>query len=300
MAGLRRELRLAWQRTWGGRLFLGLLVAAVLFVLLVRFSASAPAGAVHSELARLQSANEVIVIALSIVAVLSAYRLFAPDLDEEFESLSPRGGSHPLSFAAGRALVGAGGLLLVAGCLGIVVEALDTGGRYQPAEALHVAVLFANSLPLFVLAMTLTCVLGRFIGLFAAFFMQSCGADAAYQRGALADGFITPGALFSAEQFFAWLAPRPLLDPLPGIALRDQSEALLQFPVWEGHAVWGTDLTQVSGIGDVAQYGIYLVALSALLYLACRRRGAQARSRAAIPGWFAAPKADSGGGDSQE
>ena len=279
---------MAWRRTWGGRLFVVLLVASVFLVLLVRLTAPAPAGAVHSELARLQSANEVIVIALAIVAVLSAYRLFAPDLNEEFESLSPRGGSRPLTFAAGRALVGAGGLILVAGCLGVVVEALDAGGRYLPDEALHVAVLFANSVPLFLLAMTLACVLGRFIGLFAAFFMQSCGADAAYQRGALADGFIAPTPLYSFEQLFAWLAPRPLLDPLPGIALRDQSAALYQFPVWEGHGVWGGDLVQVSSSGDLAVYGIYLVALIALLYLACRWRAAQARSRPPIQGWFKA------------
>jgi hypothetical protein len=230
---------------------------------------------------------------MTLAALLIAYRLIAPDIRDEFESLSARGGSSPLKFAAGRALVGATSLLAIGAVLGLAVEVGDLGGRYRKEEVLRAAVLSLNSVPLLMLAMVLMCVFGRIVGLIAPVVMQALGADAAYQRAALAEGFIDKTGLYSAEQLLAWLLPRPLIDPLLGIALMDQSVALQQFPVREGHGVWGWDLIQVSGFADVAFYAIYLVTLFALLYTASRYREAQARSRfLPVGGWLARRKAD--------
>jgi hypothetical protein len=290
---LRNELRQVWQRPWGGRLMPVLFAAPSLLVAAVWVAAPRPAGEIHSELERLQSADEIIGFVLTVAALISAYWLLAPDIEGEFESLSRRGGSDPFTFAAGRALVGAAGLLLVAAALGLVVEALDVRGSYQKAEALRVAVLLVNALPVFMLAMVLTGAFGRIIGMVAPVVLQAFGAEAAYQRGALADGFIEPTPLYSAEQFFAWLTPHSLIDPLPGIALMDQSVALQQFPVREGHSVWGADLIQTSGFVDVAHYAGYLLLLTALLCFVCWRRAVQARSRFhAVPTWTETRRGD--------
>jgi hypothetical protein len=275
----------------------GLLLVAVLLLAAVRVWGSTPAGAVHRELGWLGSANEIIAWVLVVLALVSAYRLMAPDVRDEFEALSTRGQSRPIMFAAGRALVGAGGMFVTAAALGLAVEVLNLGGRYEREEALRVFVLFLNAMPLFMMAMILTCAFGRIVGMITPLVMQALGVEAAYQRGAMADHFIDPSGLYSFEQLLAWLAPRPLIDPLLGIILMDQSAALEQFPVRQGHSVWGWDLVQVSGAGDVAQYGIYLVALAALLVLACRLRAEYARTRFhTVGGWLSAGKADRNAG----
>ena len=276
-----------WRRLLVARLVPILIGASALLIVAARLVASVPAGLVHSELARLSSGNEVIGFLLLILAFLCAYLLVAPDLHDEFESMTATGGSRPLTFAAARVLAGVGGLLVATAVLGLVVEAMDLGGRYQEAEAVHLAVLFANAVPIFILALVLTCLFGRVAGLIGAFVLMSIGSHAAYERGALSDRFIDPNGALSAEQALAWLAPRPLLDSLPGIALIDQSEALNQFPVREGSAVWGADLIQVSGPADIVQHAVYLVAVAIALYVACRFRAARARSRFhLVPSWL--------------
>jgi hypothetical protein len=275
------------RRLFAGRLIPILIAASVLLIVASRAIAPTPAGAVHMELARLRSGNEITGFVLMIVAFVSGYLLLAPDLHDEFESMSATGGSRPLRFAAARVLVGVGGLVATTLVLGLVMEALDAGGNYQREEALHLVVLGADALPVFLLALMLTSIFGRWAGLVGTFFLLSVGSDAAYQRGAVSDHFIDPSGLFSAEQTLAWLAPRPLMDQLPGIALLDQSVALQQFPVREGQAVWGSDLIQVSGAVDIAQYAVYLVALAAILYIACRLRARHARSRFhLVPAWL--------------
>src|SRR6266576_2935209 len=156
-AGLGDEIRVAWHRTWGGRLLPILVAGVALLVVVQRLVTPAPAGVVHGELGRLATVNETIGFALMVGALFSAYRLLSPDLSSEFESMSSRGRSGPLVFMAGRLVVGAGGLARAAVVLGLVVEVLDLGGRYQGQESLHVAVLFVNAVPLLMLAMVLTC-----------------------------------------------------------------------------------------------------------------------------------------------
>lgn len=290
---VRAEVRVAWRRTWGGRLMPLVLAGTALLLVAVRLTAPAPAGAVHGEVARLQGANEIAGFAILIAALASAYRLLSPDIRAEFESLSARGASRPLVFAGGRVLVGIGGLLMATAVLGLVIEVLDLGGRYQREEALHMAVIFANAVPLLMLAMLVMCAFGRIVGLIAPVVMYSLGGDAAYQRGALADGFIAQTPLYSGEELFAWLLPRTLVDPFTGIALMDQSVALQQFPVRQGQFVWGWDLIQVSNGADVLAYAIYLIALAVLFYLVCLRRRALARSRfEPVAGWLGRRKAD--------
>ncbi len=147
-------------------------------------------------------------------------------------------------------------------------------------------VLLVNVLPLLVLAMGFTSLIGPIAGPAVAVLLNAWGAEAAYDRGALQDGFIDPSVLLTVEQVGAWLAPWPLLDRLPGLALRDQSQALLQYPVREGRAVWGADLIAVSSPGDVVHYCIYLVAALGFLYLAWRWRVARARSRPQLAPWI--------------
>ncbi len=267
-----------------------LLASGAVLIGLVRLFALLPSGPEHRELAVLQSANEIIALVLTVVAMLTAYRLIAHDLADGFECLGRRGGSSPLTFAAGRALAGAAAIAVAAATVGLTVALVDSSGGHLKAEAERIVVLFLNALPLFLLALTLMCVGGRLFGLLAAPFLQSCGAGAAYDRGALSDRFIEPSGLNSTEQLFAWLAPRPLLDPLHGVALRDHSVALQQFPVRQGLNVWGSDLVAVSGLGDFALYSLYLFSVTAVLYLACRRRASQARSRLPMPAWLAADK----------
>ncbi len=287
MNGIGAEIRAVWRRLLVARLVPILIGASALLVIAARFVAGVPAGPVHSELARLSSGNEVIGFLLLILAFLCAYLLVAPDLHDEFESMTANGGSRPLTFAAARVLVGIGGLLVATAILGLVVEVIDLGGRYPGAEAVHLAVVFANSVPIFILALVLTCLFGRVAGLIATFVLSSIGSHAAYERGALSDHFIDPNGALSVEQAFAWLAPRPLLDSLPGIALIDQSEALNQFPVREGNAVWGADLIQVSGPTEIMQYALYLLAVLIAFYVVCRFRAAHARSRFhLVPSWL--------------
>ena len=276
-----------WRRLLVARLVPILVGAAAVIIIAARLVASVPAGAVHSELGRLSSGNEVIGFLLMILAFLCAYLLVAPDLHDEFESMSATGGSRPLTFATARVVAGLGALLVATAVLGLVVEAIDLGGRYQEAEAVHLAVLFANAVPIFMLALTLTCLFGRVAGLIAAFVLMSIGSHAAYERGALSDHFIDPNGALSAEQGLAWLAPRPLLDSLPGIALIDQSEALNQFPIREGNAVWGADLIQVSSQADITQFAVYVLAVGIALYVVCRFRAARARTRFhLVPSWL--------------
>jgi len=285
--GFGDEIRVAWGRTWGRRLLPMLLAGVALLVVVQRLVTPAPSGVVHGELGRLATVNETIGFALMVGALVSAYGLLSPDLSSEFESMSSRGRSGPLAFMAGRLVVGVGGLALAAIVLGLLVEVLDFGGRYQGEEAFHVAVLFVNAVPLLMLAIVLTCTFGRIVGMIASVVMLSLGADAAYQRSALGDGFIAPSGLYSIEQAVAWLLPRPLVDPFTGIMLMDQSVALQQFPVRQGSGVWGWDLIQVSGVADIALFAGYLIALAALLYLSCRWRAAQAHSRfVPVAGWL--------------
>ncbi len=291
--GLGAEVRVAWGRTWGGRLMPILLAATALLLVAVRFTAPAPAGAVHGEVARLQSANEIIGFAVLVAALITAYRLLSPDIRGEFESLSLRGAAGPLAFAAGRVLVGIGGLLLATAALGAVVEVMDLGGIYKRDEAVHLAVFAGNAVSLFMLAMALMCAFGRIVGLIAPVVMYAIGADAAYQRAALADGFIAQTPFYWAEELIAWVLPRPLVDPFTGIALMDQSAALEQFPIRQGHLVWGWDLIQVSGAADLFAYAFYLVTLAGLFYIACLLRRAQARSRfVPVARWLGRRKAD--------
>src|SRR5207245_11158192 len=133
--------------------------------------------------------------ALMFRASGSAYGLLSPDLSSEFESLSSRGSSGPLAFMAGRLVVGVGCLALAAIVLGLLVEVLDFGGRYQGEEAFHVAVLFVNAVPLLMLAIVLTCTFGRIVGMIASVVMLSVGAAAAYTRSALGDGSRAPRGL---------------------------------------------------------------------------------------------------------
>lgn len=287
MNGIGAEVRAVWRRVLVARLVPILIGASALLIVAARLVASVPAGRVHSELARLTSGNEVIGFLLMILAFLYAYLLVAPDLHEEFESMTSAGGSRPFTFAAARVVVGVAGLLVATAVLGLLVEVIDLGGGYQAAEALHLVVLFANAVPLFILALTLTCLFGRVAGLIATFVLMSIGTHAAYERGALTDHFIDPNGALSVEQALAWLAPPSLLDSLPGTALIDQSEALNQFPVREGSAVWGTDLIQVSGTTDIIQFVAYVVAIGIALYLVCRFRAARARSRFhLVPSWL--------------
>ena len=278
-SGLIAEIRVAWARTWGGRLLPLLLAGVALLVVVQRLVTPAPAGVVHGELGRLAAVNETVGFALMVGALVSAYRLLSFDLSSEFESLSSRGSSGALTFTAGRLVVGAGGLGLAAIALGLVVEVFDLSGRYQREEAVHVATMFVNAVPLLMLAMVLTCTFGRIVGMIASVVMLNLGADAAYQRAALADGFIAPSGLYSIEEAVGWLLPRPLVDPFTGLLLMDKSVALQQFPVRQGTGVWGWDLIQVSGQADIALFAAYLLALAALFYVACRWRSAQAHRR---------------------
>jgi len=148
-------------------------------------------------------------------------------------------------------------------------------------------VVFADAVPVFMLALVLISLLGRVAGLIGTFLLLSVGWDAAYQRGALSDHFIDPSGLFSLEQAVAWLGPRPLMDSLPGIALIDQAVALNQFPVRAGQAVWGADLIQVSGSPEVTLYVAYLLVVAIGFYLVCRLRAGRARSRFhLVPTWL--------------
>src|SRR5260370_35779409 len=88
--GLGAEVRVAWERTWGGRLMPILLAATALLLVAVRFTAPAPAGAVHGEVGRLQSANEIIGFPVLVAALITAYRRLSPDIKVQFESLIPR------------------------------------------------------------------------------------------------------------------------------------------------------------------------------------------------------------------
>jgi hypothetical protein len=282
------DIRSLSQRLLAGRIAPILVAASAVLIVAVHFIAPVPGGA-HTELARLSGSNEIAGFVLLILAFLTAYLLVAPDLHDEFESMAATNGPGPLTFAAGRVLVGVVGLLFAAVVFGVVVEALDLGGRYQAGEAIHIGVLFANVVPVFMLALVLTCLFGRVAGLVGTFFLLSVGWDAAYQRGALSDHFIDPSSLFSLEQTVAWLGPRPLTDSLPGIALLDQAVALNQFPVREGLAVWGADLIKVSGAPEITLYLGYLLALAIAFYLVCRLRANRARSRfRLVPSWLEA------------
>jgi hypothetical protein len=292
LSGLYHDIRAVSQRLLAGRIAPILIAASAVLIVAVHFIAPVPGGA-HTELARLSGSNEIAGFVLLILAFLIAYLLVAPDLHDEFEIMTATGGSRPLTFAMGRVLVGVAGLLVAAVVFGVVVEALDIGGRYQAGEAVHMGVLFANVVPVFMLALVLTCLFGRFAGVVGTFFFLSVGWDAAYQRGALSDHFIDPSSLFSLEQTVAWLGPRPLTDSLPGIALLDQAVALNQFPVREGQAVWGADLIQVSGSPEITLYIVYLVALAIAFYLVCRLRAGRARSRFhLVPSWLEARQAE--------
>ena len=292
MSGLCHEIRAVSQRLLAGRIAPILVAASAVLIVAAHFIAPVPGGA-HTELARLSGSNEIAGFVLLILAFLTAYLLVAPDLYDEFESMTATGGSRPLTFAVGRVLVGVAGLLAAAVALGVVVEALDIGGRYQVGEAVHIGVLFANAVPVFMLALVLTCLFGRVAGLVGTFVFLSLGWDAAYQRGALSDHFIDPSGLFSLEQTVAWLGPRPLMDSLPGIALLDQAVALNQFPVREGQAVWGADLIQVSGSPEFTLFVAYVLALAIAFYLVCRLRAVRARSRFhLVPSWLEARRAD--------
>ena len=292
MSGLYHEIRAVSQRLLAGRIAPILVAASAVLIVAAHFIAPVPGGA-HTELARLSGSNEIAGFVLLILAFLTAYLLVAPDLYDEFESMTATGGSRPLTFAVGRVLVGVAGLLAAAVALGVVVEALDIGGRYQVGEAVHIGVLFANAVPVFMLALVLTCLFGRVAGLVGTFVFLSLGWDAAYQRGALSDHFIDPSGLFSLEQTVAWLGPRPLMDSLPGIALLDQAVALNQFPVREGQAVWGADLIQVSGSPEITLFVAYVLVLAIAFYLVCRMRAGRARSRFhLVPSWLEARRAD--------
>jgi hypothetical protein len=251
----------------------------------VWFVIPVPAGAVHAELSRLRSVNDFAMLALMVLAFVSAFFMLSTDLDEAFDSLSHRGGSRALTFATGRLIAGLGGLALTAVMLGAVIELLDVGGSRKADELLHMVVLLANAIGVFMLVSVLVAATGRVAGVIAAFVIYSLGADAAYQRGALADGFITPAPVLAGEQAIAWLAPRPLVDPLTGIAALDQSVALNQFPVREGHAIWGTDLIQVSGTSDIALYLAYVTVAAVLFYAVCRVRAWRARTRLRPTTW---------------
>src|SRR2546423_1770175 len=99
--GIRVELWRAWHRTWGSRVMQGLAGAAALLLITTWFTIPLPSGAVHAELSRLRTANQVLTLALIVLAFLCAYRVLSVDLDEAFDSLSVRGGSHAFTFAAG-------------------------------------------------------------------------------------------------------------------------------------------------------------------------------------------------------
>ena len=272
-----------------------IVVAAGVLVVSVWMTVPTPAGADHAELARLQAVGELLGLTLTIIVVVTVYRLYTPDVYDDFASLRHGGGSRPFTFTAGRVLVGLGGLVLTAGVIGIVIGVLDYSGNYLGDEAVRLAVQCANAVSLFMLAIVLTYAAGRILGVITAFFLQTLGADAAYQKGALSDSFIPHTGLIAFEQLLAWLAPPQLVDPLTGIAVIDLSVALQQFPVREGHAVWGTDLIQPSSGADIVHYFVYLAVLSGLLYIVCRRRAAQATARAAagaIGAWTRPRKID--------
>ncbi|HEY2599723.1 MAG TPA: hypothetical protein VGJ79_14730 [Candidatus Dormibacteraeota bacterium] len=292
MSDLDHEIRAVSRRLLTGRIAPILVAGSALLIVAVHFIAPTLGGA-HTELGRLSGGNEIAGFVLLILAFLTAYLLVAPDLHDEFESMTATGGSHPLTFAAARVLIGVAGLFAAAVVLGAVVEALDFGGRYQAAEAVHMVVIFANAVPVFMLALVLICLLGRVAGFVGTFVLISVGGDAAYQRGAVADHFIDPNGIFSLEQTVAWLGPRPLMDSLPGIGLMDQAVALNQFPVREGQAVWGADLIQVSGSQDLALYVAYILALAIACYLVCRLRAGRARSRFhLVPSWLERSRTD--------
>src|SRR2546421_7144215 len=285
--GIRVELCRAWHRTWGSRVMQGLAGAAALLLIPTWFTIPLPSGAVHAELSRLRTANQILTLALVVLAFLCAYRVLSVDLDEAFDSLSVRGGSHAFTFAAGRILSGAGGLALVTAGFLAIVEALDFNGQYRTQELVHALVQFANASAVFLLACVLVSGIGRVAGVLVAFVIFTISTDAAYQRGALEDGFITPAPVVTAEQVVGWLGPRPLIDPLSGIAAIDQSVALQQFPVREGQAIWGTDLIQVSSSTDVAIYAVYVAVALVIFYVVCRVRARQARTRLRPTTWTA-------------
>ena len=251
----------------------------------VWFTIPLPSGPVHQELSRLRTANEVVTLALMVLAFVCGFRVLSTDLDEAFDSLSDRGGSRVVPFVAGRLISGAGGLALVALGLTAAVEILDFGGRYRTEEAVHIAVTLVNAAAVLAMVLVLVATIGRIAGVLAAFVIFNIANDAAYQRGALADGFITPAPVVSAEQAVAWLGPRPLVDPMSGIAAIDQSVALQQFPVREGQFVWGTDLIAVSSSTDIAISVAYVLIALALFFAVCGVRGHQARTRLRPTTW---------------
>ncbi|TME08674.1 MAG: hypothetical protein E6I69_04925 [Chloroflexi bacterium] len=254
--GLRVEVWRAWHRTWGSRLMQAVAGAFTLLLVAAWFTIPLPPGAVHAELSRLRTASDVVTLALMVLAFLAAFRVLSPDLNEAFDSLSERGGSRPLTFAAGRVLAAGGGLALTAAVLAIVIEGLDLNGQYEAQELVHMVVLLANALAVFLLAGLLIAAFGRIAGVLAAFVLFNIGADAAYH-------------------------------PLIGTAVIDQSVTLNQFPVREGHAVWGADLIQVSSLLDVQLYLVYALVAAGLFYLVCRMRARQARTRLRPTTWTA-------------
>src|SRR5438270_2262032 len=143
--------------------------ASVLLLVAAWFTIPLPSGAVHAELSRLRTAGDVVTLALMVLAFLAAFRVLSPDLNEAFDSLSERGGSRPLTFAAGRVLAAGGGLVLTAAVLAIVIEGLDLNGQYQVQELVHVVVLLAYALAVFLIAGFLIVAFVLFYGVISAF-----------------------------------------------------------------------------------------------------------------------------------
>lgn len=181
-----------------------------------------------------------------------------------------------LSYSLGKIGAAIVMLSLVVGVLAILFFAILrlNGGGHELAVAGYLGAQLANVLLFAVLVMALTVVVNNIVAAVIGFvFFQVIGAVVFFHT-LVANKLIVNDFWVPIINVIYWLVPHTLISDLPREIVRSALARHPRPPAPPGARVFDplSQIPAASGLPDVLYWGIYLVALGAILYLLVRRR----------------------------
>jgi hypothetical protein len=191
-----------------------------------------------------------------------------------------------LDYTIGKA--GAGFIAFAAVCLLLQAEMaallLASGGGYVAGDEFrHLVVVAAGVLPFLFLTEIFATIVPPYLAPLPVLVVVAMSRDFALDRGRAMTGLleVTPGVSFEKAAY--GVLPRELIDPMTREILVARSTYLRDYPSDDTAAVFGGNLVLVSQPGDYIYWGIYLLALLALLYGVSLLRARGARQIIHVP-----------------
>jgi len=218
---------------------------------------------------------------LTAIALVVAWTLAARERHDDFPLLKSSRWRAVLPYAAGRSGAAIVAYVSVAVALATVVELawLSDAGPLPAQQAVHVAVIAVDALPVLLAGLWLGALVQPVAGQALALLLVVYAGDAEVDYAHATLGRLPPGLVERFVRAEHWFLPRMLVDPLKLTLLRNEALLVNQVPGDQGPVLWSDQVVLVSSAADLLYVAAYAVALVLLYALAVRRRMLWIQSR---------------------